>query len=81
MHTLTPGSDTGGKKMLIHVINEGDASVGLPGDYATVELNDALLVDDPDDREYLRDGLQELFSTFFDQVDTYVIFDDEENTR
>ena len=67
--------------MLIHVINEGDASVGLPGDYATVELSDPLLVDDQDDKEFLRAGLQDLFSTFFDNVNTYVIFDDEENTR
>ena len=67
--------------MLIHVINEGDSSVGLPGDYATVELSDELLIDDPDDRKFLREGLQDLFSTFFDNVNTYVIFDDEENTR
>jgi len=63
--------------MIAHIINEGDASVGLPGDYATVEFHDDLLFDDPDDREVIRETLQDAFATIFDNVNTYVRFDDE----
>jgi len=66
--------------MKIYIINEGDASVGLPGDYATIEFDD-LLLDDPDDRRDIREILQEAFSTIFDNVNTYVEFEDEPNTR
>lgn len=70
------GSDA--KRVLLHVWHDGDGSVGLPGDRATVEL-DLQGYDASDQREYvenLRSALKDAFGSVWDTAPK-VMTDDE----
>ena len=63
--------------MIAHIMNDGDASVGIDGDYIAIDLPAHLM----EEREATRKILHDAFVELFDNIETVVIFDDEPNKR
>lgn len=58
------------------IVAYGDSTVGIPGDYAEVDLGRDL--ENDTEREWVRNEMQTFFNEFWDNGKTFVHFEDEE---
>ena len=65
--------------VVIHIASEGDTSVGIWPNYATVILlqERELIAEDEEYKEAFRDGLKKFFRDIWDNGRVSVIFDEE----